>query len=92
MENTCRYTRLFLLSLLDEAPHCLPFLPESTKMGPGVKSNDLTLGVLVLGCFARQKRKAPNILELRQSGGEADGQGIWSSTIQIRTTKGENKT
>ena len=92
MGNTCSYIRLFSLSVLNEAPHCLPFLPESAKMGPGVKSNDLTLGVLVLGCFAGQKRKAPNILELRHSGGEANAQGIWSSTIQIRTTGEENKT
>ncbi len=61
MGNSSSYIRLFSLSVLNEAPHCLPFLPESAKMGPGVKSNDLTRGVLVLGCFAGQKRKAPNI-------------------------------
>lgn len=41
-----------------EAPHCLPFLPQGAKAGPGVKPDGLTRGVLVRGFFARQKRKA----------------------------------
>ncbi len=47
-------------SLPSEAPHCLPFLPEGAKMGPGVKSNGFDAGCLSARLFCRAEKEAPD--------------------------------